>query len=186
MEDRKRKIAEAAIRVYSRQGVKRSTMSDIAAEAGVTRQTVYNAYPGTDAVLRAAISVYIDAQWRKIVDAWAQSEHLPDRLDSLFEHFALEPWEYVHGSTHTAELAGGYNAEGKAAVEEARLTFHGDIADLFEPHRKALQKRNVEPHDLAEFISAAIEGIKYNYHSRDDVLVAISVLKASLLALTQE
>ena len=42
MNDREKSIALAAIRTYQAKGVRRTTMSDIAKAAGVTRQTVYN------------------------------------------------------------------------------------------------------------------------------------------------
>ena len=52
MDEKQVAIAEAAIRVISRYGVKRTTMQDIADEAGVVRQTLYNYYKKKDDVLR--------------------------------------------------------------------------------------------------------------------------------------
>lgn len=185
MNEREQHIAEAAIRTYSRKGVKRATMSEIAKEANVTRQTVYNTFPGTDAVLRAAIRHYIDGQWRKIHGAWRSCHTLAEKLDVLLLHFALEPWEYVNGSAEAAELERGYNEAGKEEVEAARAGFRDEVAGLFTPFEASLKAQGTSPHAVADFISAAIEGIKYNNDDRASMLTAISTLRAALLSLAK-
>lgn len=183
MNSREKSIAGAAIRVYSRKGVRRTTMSDVAREAGVTRQTVYNAFPNTDEVLRAAIRLYIDQQWQKISKGWQTTDRLDERLDILFKHFAIETWEYVSSSEEAAELAGGYNASGRTEIEQARLGFRNEIAALFEASRARLDAWGTTPEALSDFISVSIEGIKYNSKSRSDVDDALATLKAAILAL---
>ena len=182
MNDREKHIAEAAIRTYSRKGVKRATMSDIATEADVTRQTVYNTFPNTDAVFRAAIRLYIDTQWQKIRIQWQNCNRLEEKLDILLQHFALEPWEYVNSSEEAAELAGGYNAAGHAEIEAAREGFRDEVAAIFVPYEEALRLRGTNPHAVADFIGAATEGIKYNCNDREAMLIAISTLRAALLS----
>ncbi len=184
MNEREINIAEAAIRAYERKGVRRTTMSDIAKEAGVTRQTVYNVFPNTDAVLRGAIRLFISGLWQRIVEEWETCDTLSQKLDILLQHFAIEPWEFLHSSEEAAQLERGYNAAGRAEIEGARLGFRGDIADLFEPWRDDLIRRGTNPLAVSDFISAAIEGIKYNNNSRADMHMAVATLKASLLALT--
>jgi len=183
MNDREQKIAEAAARIYSKLGVKRATMSIIAQEADVTRQTVYNAFPNTDAVLRAAIRLYIDTQWQQIRSEWQNCIRLDEKLDILLQHFALEPWEYVNSSPEAAELAGGYNAAGHAEIEAARVGFRDEVAAIFVPYEEALSVRETNPHAVADFIGAATEGIKYNCKDRGTMLIAISTLRAALLSL---
>jgi AcrR family transcriptional regulator len=46
MDDARRDYLAAALRSFRRIGVRRATMVDIAREAGVTRQTLYNHFPG--------------------------------------------------------------------------------------------------------------------------------------------
>ena len=186
MNDREKHIAEAAIQAYSQNGVRRTTMSDIARQADVTRQTVYNTFANTDEVLRAAIRLYIDTQWQKIHTTWRDCESLAEKLDVLLRHFALEPWEYVNSSAEAAELERGYNAAGRAEIEAARLGFRDEVAGLFAPFEDALREQGTSAHAVADFISAAIEGIKYNCTDREAMLVAISTLRAALLSLAKE
>lgn len=186
MNEREITIAEAALRAYSRQGVKRTTMSQIATEASVTRQTVYNAFPNTDAVLRAAIRLFIARLWQTIRIGWETSDTLGEKLDILLHHFALVPWDFVNSSAEAAELERGYNAAGRAEIEAARLGFRGDIAALFTPFEQTLIARGTTPLALADYISAAIEGIKYNNDTKEDMLTAIATLRATLLAVTED
>ena len=185
MNEREKKIAEAAIRTYSRLGVKHATMTEIAKEADVTRQTVYNTFPSTDAVLRAAIRYYIDVQWSKIHIGWRSCNTLGEKLDLLLHHFALEPWEYINSSPEAAEMERGYNEAGKAEVVTAREGFRDEVAQLFVPFKDVLAKKGTSPHAVADFIGAATEGIKYNNADRDSMIVAIATLKASLISLTE-
>jgi AcrR family transcriptional regulator len=185
MNTRETAIAEAAIRAYSKRGVKRTSMSVIAQEAKVTRQTVYNAFPSTDAVLRAAIRLFIERKWQLIQSQWQVSNDLEEKIDILLQHFALEPWEYVHSSPEAAELERGYNAAGHAEIGLARDGFRDDIAALFVPFEAKLANLGTDPAAVSDFISFAIEGIKYNCQTRTEMLAGIATLKAALIALTK-
>lgn len=186
MNDREISIAEAAIRAYLNKGVARTTMADVAREAGVSRQTVYNAFPNTDAVLRGAIRHYIAGLWADIQAAWETCESLDAKLDVVLQRFAMEPWDLLNSSAAAAELEGGYNAAGREEIALARLGFRGDIAALFQPWEAALTRQGTDPMAVADFISAAIEGIKYNSATRAEMELAVATLKASILALTGE
>lgn len=57
MDDARRATLDAATRCFRALGVRRATMVDIAREAGVTRQTVHNHFPGGKAALVAEVIV---------------------------------------------------------------------------------------------------------------------------------
>ena len=64
MEQREVKIVDAAFRVFSRYGVKRTTMNDIAEEAGLVRQTLYTVYKNKDSRVTIQDSGFIFlARW---------------------------------------------------------------------------------------------------------------------------
>jgi len=52
-QEARRRIVEAATACLDRVGVAKTNLSDVAAEAGVTRQTVYRYFPGLKDILRA-------------------------------------------------------------------------------------------------------------------------------------
>ncbi|WIX98848.1 TetR/AcrR family transcriptional regulator [Amycolatopsis mongoliensis] len=52
-DEARRRIVEAATACLDRAGLAKTSLSDVAAEAGVTRQTVYRYFPGLNDILRA-------------------------------------------------------------------------------------------------------------------------------------
>ncbi len=52
-DEARRRIVEAATACLDRAGLAKTSLSDVAAEAGVTRQTVYRYFPGLADILRA-------------------------------------------------------------------------------------------------------------------------------------
>jgi AcrR family transcriptional regulator len=51
-----RQIVQAALACYARFGVRKSTLEDIAKEAGISRATIYRYFPNKDTLLRVVIS----------------------------------------------------------------------------------------------------------------------------------
>ena len=70
MDEREKPIVEAAIRVIMRYGVKRTTMNDIAGEAGIVRQTLYNVFQNKEDVLRATIRYVTETSINEIRAGW--------------------------------------------------------------------------------------------------------------------
>lgn len=59
-EQARRRIVEAAIACIARTDVSKISLSDVATEAGVTRQTVYRYFPGLSEILRAVAQAGAD------------------------------------------------------------------------------------------------------------------------------
>lgn len=183
MNEREKSIARAAMRAYQQKGVAKTTMTDVAREAGVSRQTVYNAFPNTDAVLRGAIRCYIEDLWQSVLTGWQACASLDEKLDVLLHHFALTPWEFLHSSPVAAELERGHNPAGHDEIAACRAIFREDIAALFTPWNDTLQRQGTSPLAVSDFISWSIEGLKYNSMAREDMMQSIATLKALVLAL---
>jgi AcrR family transcriptional regulator len=66
-------ILDAAERVFTQYGARRANVEDVAKAAGVSRSTLYRAYPTKDALLRAVLD-------REIDEFFDQLEELTDGL----------------------------------------------------------------------------------------------------------
>ena len=66
MSEKQANIIEAATATFARYGVKRTTMGDIAEQAGISRQTLYSFYPNKDEILSAAIVSMADQMIQKV------------------------------------------------------------------------------------------------------------------------
>ena len=79
MSERKVQILKAAEIVFSRYGVSKTTMNDIAKTAGVARQTLYNEYPNKESVLRATLRFGAE---KTMADVEARQFAIGDQVDA--------------------------------------------------------------------------------------------------------
>lgn len=125
-------IAEAALRLFARYGYKRSSMDDIAREAGVARATLYLHFKGKDDVFRAMLTVLgqrVETRCREVV---ASPGPFGVKLAALLAAH--------HGAAYSAFSAGEHLGELKAvmvAIAGAELAafeaiFTGLARQLFE------------------------------------------------------
>src|SRR5437899_12833369 len=75
------RVLAATIACISRWGLAKTTLDDIAREAGLRRATVYRLFPGgKDVVVRAAVAAEVDALERGLATRLAGCEALEDVL----------------------------------------------------------------------------------------------------------
>ncbi|MBV9840565.1 MAG: TetR/AcrR family transcriptional regulator [Sphingomonadaceae bacterium] len=87
MTKRQRQVAIAAGPVFLRQGFVRTTMGDIAAAAGLSRQGLYLAFPNKEAVFAAAVLVLTEQQDAELEEGLCHIRGLRSRLI-----FVCERW----------------------------------------------------------------------------------------------
>lgn len=97
-------IAEAALRLFARYGYKRSSMEDIAKEAGLAKATLYLHFKGKDDVFRAMLDLLgrrVEARCREVA---AMQGPFPKRLAALLQaHHGLAYASFGSGE-HLVEL----------------------------------------------------------------------------------
>lgn len=101
-------IADAALRLFARYGYKRSSMDDIAREAGLAKATLYLHFKGKDDVFRAMLNLIgrrVEARCREVV---AMPGPFPERLAALLQAH--------HGQTYASFGTGEYLVELKAVM----------------------------------------------------------------------
>lgn len=93
------RLIGAALRCVSRWGFAKTTLDDVAREAGCSRATVYRAFPGgKDALFGAVVSAEIGRLEARVADAVTGAEDLEDALvegittlgRAIDEHAALQ------------------------------------------------------------------------------------------------
>jgi AcrR family transcriptional regulator len=117
---RQKQVAAAAGRVFLAQGFTRTTMGDIAAAAGLSRQGLYLAFPNKEAVFTAAVLVLDEQMHATLDEGLRHAEGLRPRLA-----FVCERW-----------LGGVFNLQ--RATPDAR-----DMDDLAFPVVRAVYARFV-------------------------------------------
>lgn len=176
-------IAEAAIRVISRYGLRKTTMRDLAEEAGVSRQTLYNTYCNKDEVVRAAIRFSTDCGIEAVNAGWANDQTLGQKLDRFFELGPVSWFDLIQSSPDAADLIDGLNAAGSDELTQGATRWTQAIANILAHHKRELSRIGMTTSDLADFIYSSSSSAKYSAKSRAQLLRRLETLKASVLAL---
>jgi len=185
MDEREQKIVDAAIVVFSRYGVKRTTMNDIAGEAGIVRQTLYNVYANKDEVLRASIRLHADRSLAAIEAACADASSLGDQLDIVFRHLVVEPFEMIRATPHADEIIEGFNEAAKEELEKAEERYRAAVETLFKPHAKHIEAAGLTCHQLSDFAVKAWSGFKHKVKTKKHLLELLTSLKVMVLTVAK-
>ena len=167
LEERREELLDAALRVLAREGYGQLTISAIAAEAGVTRPVVYDAYGGIDPLLHAlldrtqqrataAAMALIPADGTPVeLDRW-----LLEAADGLLQAVEADPetWRPVLGLTDGAPPA------VRERIESTLVLLRGFVADVLRTNLGPGTEPHIEP----------------------DIEVDVEVVAHSLVALVQE
>jgi AcrR family transcriptional regulator len=111
------RICAAAMRCIARRGLRKTTLDDVATEAGCSRATIYRAFPGgKDVVMAAAARREADTVLAKLALDLAAASNLDDTLTVA-----------VHGAARAlvGHAALGYVMEHEPAVVLPHLSFEG-------------------------------------------------------------
>ena len=179
MNDRDRNIAEAAQCLFARYGVGKTTMNDIAREAGIARQTLYNAFPNKNEVLRASVRISIAQTSNVIKAAWENEVSFDGKLDQFLINGPLCWYDMVASTPDIAELVDGIHSVAADEMKQAGDDWVVVIADLIKTH-SSYQGDTLA---LAEFIYSTAMNAKLGVEHRNRLVMRLEVLKQSTMAL---
>lgn len=183
MSDRSTQLIEAALNVFMRFGVAKTTMHDIATEAGVARQTLYNRYASKEEILRGAVRHVTAETFKEVTQAWATAPTLAEKLDIFFEIAPLKWWDVAHGSPEGTELFDGIHRAANEELQQATLQWNTLFADLIRDSAPPDSNAARNAADIGAYVYATSINAKYNAASRDVVVMRLDILKQSTLAL---
>ncbi len=184
MGKREQLILDAALSVFTRYGVRRTTMNDIASEAGIARQTLYNAYSSKDEVLKACICYTTDQSLSAIQAESTVSDSLGQQLDSLFQHKVIATFELLQATPDANDIINGFSEAGKQEIEQAGMRFRDWIEQQLIPYQTSISQHGLDCPQLADFIYATISGFKQDNISRSTLLDRLATLKALVMKIT--
>lgn len=183
MSDRNTKLIQAAMKVFARYGYSKATMNDVAREAGVARQTLYNAYPGKEELLRTTIRELAHQSMISIENAWTDEETLDGKLDRYFELGPLDWYDIGESSPDAAELFDGIHKVAREEIDQISIKWNKHFEDLILEFAEPGTPAHKNAKELGEFIYAASSTAKYNADGRKVVEQRLQMLKMSVLAL---
>src|SRR4028118_2077596 len=102
---RRRRIVDAAIRLFLERGYGLTTMEAIAAEAGVAVRTVYAIFKNKRAFLGEIRSALLDQARTREIHEEARQQHDPERRLEMIAYQNRCQWEFGGGTIGTHEGA---------------------------------------------------------------------------------
>ena len=176
-------IVAAANQVFSQYGVAKSTMSDVAKAAGVSRQTLYNMFPGKEELLRAGVRLLHAQSLQDMDQAVPDKADLAARIDAFYRIVPLKWYDLVQSNPGLADLLDGLHKIAKDEMQNGQrdwvrtlTTMIADGGGAVPPHKDA---------DIAEFLYNSATSAKYAATDRNMLVRQLDILKASVLALVQ-
>ncbi len=181
MNERNTKIIDAAFRMFARYGVKRTGMGDIAREAGVARQTLYNAFSSKDEVLSATIDLFTERTLANIRESLVGKATLADQLDLILDHLSVKPYDMLNATPNAQDIVEGFNKAGQAAIESGDRRFRRLLSHVLAPYAAAIEASGHKVEQLADFVQVTASSSKQKARSRKHLLQLLHTLKLSVL-----
>src|SRR5690349_4168010 len=115
------RILDGALACVARVGVAKTTLDDVAREAGCARATVYRAFPGRSALFRALLDREVAALAARALDAAAATDSLADAVTAVM---------LAGAETFRTHAALGFVLEHEPEIVAPQLSFERGSAVL--------------------------------------------------------
>ena len=183
MTDKQIEIIEAATNTFARYGVKRTTMGDIAEQAGVSRQTLYAFYPGKDEILSAAIVSMANQMLVAVKSDWEGTQDLGERLQIYFNHCILKPYDVLQNMPDLKDVLNGIGDKSACATQNAYELKASLLVDGLSGAHLARNVSEAELVSIANFIENSSRNFKYTVASKKELIELLDTLKRSVIAM---
>jgi AcrR family transcriptional regulator len=144
----RRAIQDAALRLIAERGMPDVSMSAVAQEAGVSRQTLYNHYPDLETIVLDAARSQIETAGRLIGDFTSTTPDAPAALDIYIRGTLAAPTD-----RQVTVAGGGMSPQAEEAVFEMLEPIHLHLRDIL---RRGVEegsfRRDLEPEGVSEVI----------------------------------
>jgi AcrR family transcriptional regulator len=186
------RILDAALRVFRRYGFRRSSIEQVAAAAGLTRQGLYHHFESKEALFRAVIeSLYEGALGAEIAAAdvvekagKGLADILVAQVNARLRHLIAS----FDGSPHIEELFSEHLALGHDLYQKYAAAYASQIAATIERVRRRQRlvfATGMSASALARMIEMAMHGVKSIYPSMlpaDDFLREFEIMLRTIVA----
>jgi AcrR family transcriptional regulator len=157
-------ILSAAFECFARYGLRRTSMADIAAGAGMSRPALYLHYAGKEDIFNALVRSHFERSEKAVGQVLADPGPAAQVLLAVFHAIDGEAVEAMLNSPHADEILSANGPFSQAAVVEAHARITGHIARWIDKGvvdgRFSLDGLNATADDFAATVMATKFGIK--------------------------
>jgi AcrR family transcriptional regulator len=157
-------ILRAAFECFARYGLRRTSMADIAAGAGMSRPALYLHYAGKEDIFNALVRIHFETSEKAVERVLAKPGPAAEVLLAAFHAIDGDAVEAMLNSPHADEILSANGPFSQAAVVDAHARITGHIARWIErgvaDRRLNLDGLNATADEFAGTVMAAKFGIK--------------------------
>lgn len=172
-------ILAAAVEVFSAKGVVSATMTDVAKQAGVSRQTVYAAFDSKDALVEAAARLMGQQTMLQIREACQKETELDAKLEHYFQIAVINLYDAVQAMPDAQEFIDSSIPGVERAYAETQAGLQDEVGLILAASSVDL------PVNLAKMVVAGSSAIKHQAGSREELVTLLETFKSCVLALVE-
>jgi len=169
-EARRAAILDAAWKLFSRYGYRRTSIDDIAREAEIAKGTVYLNFKSKEEIFRALSEHLIERTETAVNAARAASAPITERIVAMLEAKFGFLFETVYRSPHAGELMDSKNRLSADLFAQSGRRYMKSLRETIEDAARSgeleLSRMEIDAGDLAQMLVAAAHGIEQDAASR--------------------
>ncbi len=173
MRERKIQISRAALAVFARYGLKRTSMADVAEEAGLSRPAIYQYFSGKDDLVAACFDLVTEDGFALAEQAAAGEEGRVERVSAYLTTHMGFFYRMIYAGPHSddvLELKTRFGADKVAAARARLIARLNALAGLAETDETGI------------LLAHAAEGLKAQAADEQVLAARLGRLVAAVLA----
>lgn len=175
-------IITAAKTLFMRYGYGKTTMGEIAQEAGVARQTVYNAFPSKPDIMRAVVRYAGEMLQGQVAEAWSATTGIDEKLQAFHDLVPIHIYEVSMHAPDASEVWEGMHKEAADEIAAQNVRWLEMMTQVF----AEAQSEGATAREMAEFFFSASVNAKYGACDLAHLRRRLAVIKSAALALLAE
>ncbi|HEV2169666.1 MAG TPA: TetR/AcrR family transcriptional regulator [Candidatus Binatus sp.] len=178
-------ILDAALKLFSQYGYRRTSIDDIAREAEIAKGTVYLSFESKEEIFCALCEFLIERSENGVKAACATTGPINERLAAALEAKFGFLFETVYRSPHAAELMDSKNRLSADLFARSGRRYMKVLREMIEQATRAgeldLSSMQIDADEVAQMLVAAAHGIESaatspaQYHRRLREIVRVIV-----------
>ncbi len=171
--DRRQQILEVAKELFLHYGFKKVTLVDIAKELGVSRPTVYQAFPNKEEIFTAIIDDWSDEAISQILSNRRPDAPVREQIEAAISIWTIEPHKIIQSSPNAEEFFDCSFGFAKEAIDVGYRRFSDVLETIL---KEGGVQTKLDHSALARLISVCLRGFKAQAESLEELEDLISQL----------
>ena len=177
---------EATKTILAKHGIRRTSMSDIADAAGVSRQTLYSRFENKEGILQAVVTYTTLRTIAELELRWQSCSSVAEKLDVYFKHVVVSTYTLLQSMPDAADLYSTEHPMIAVAIEEAEKKYTQSLRATLQPCGDVLKQHGESPASVASFVTTTGYAMKHNATSVVDLNKKLLTLRRMVCLMVGE